>query len=65
MDMEWKEQVLEKLKKVNELVVQVQRVADALERIVLSETYCKETALFPSLNCIATLQSSLSLFKYY
>ena len=31
--MEWKEQVLEKLGKVDELVVQVQRVADALERI--------------------------------
>jgi len=30
---EWKEQVLEKLGKVDELVVQVQRVADALERI--------------------------------
>ena len=33
MDMEWKEQVLEKLGKVDELVVQVQRVVDALERI--------------------------------
>jgi len=32
-DMEWKEQVLEKLGKVDELVVQVQRVVDALERI--------------------------------
>jgi len=30
---EWKEQVLEKLGKVDELVVQVQRVADALERM--------------------------------
>jgi len=30
---EWKEQVLEKLGKVNELVIQVQRIADALERI--------------------------------
>jgi len=33
-DAEWKEQVLEKLGKVDELVVQVQRVADALERMV-------------------------------
>jgi len=33
MDAEWKEQVLEKLGKVDELVVQVQRVADALERM--------------------------------
>jgi len=33
MDAKWKEQVLEKLGKVDELVVQVQRVADALERI--------------------------------
>jgi len=33
-DAEWKEQVLEKLGKVNELVVQVWRVVDALERIV-------------------------------
>jgi len=33
MDVEWKEQVLEKLGKVDKLVVQVQRVADALERI--------------------------------
>jgi len=33
MDAEWKEQVLEKLGKVDELVVQVRRVADALERI--------------------------------
>jgi len=33
MDMEWKEQVLEKLGKVDELVIQVQRVVDALERI--------------------------------
>jgi len=32
-DAEWKEQVLAKLEKVDELVVQVQRVADALERI--------------------------------
>jgi len=32
-DAEWKEQVLEKLGMVDELVVQVQRVADALERI--------------------------------
>ena len=32
-DVEWKEQVLEKLGKVDELVVQVRRVADALERI--------------------------------
>jgi len=32
-DTEWKEQMLEKLEKVNELVVQVRRVADALERI--------------------------------
>jgi len=32
-DAEWKEQVLEKLGKVDELVVQVQRVADALERM--------------------------------
>jgi len=32
-DTEWKEQVLEKLGKVDELVVQVRRVADALERI--------------------------------
>jgi len=32
-DAEWKEQMLEKLGKVNELVVQVQRIADALERI--------------------------------
>ena len=32
-DAEWKEQVLEKLGKVDELVVQVQRVVDALERI--------------------------------
>jgi len=32
-DTKWKEQVLEKLGKVDELVVQVQRVADALERI--------------------------------
>jgi len=31
--MEWKEQVLEKLGKVDKLVVQVQRVADTLERI--------------------------------
>jgi len=30
---EWKEQVLEKLGKVDELVVQVQRVADVLERM--------------------------------
>jgi len=34
MDVEWKEQVLEKLKKIDELVVQVQRVVDTLERIV-------------------------------
>ena len=33
MDVEWKGQVLEKLGKVNELVVQVRRVADVLERI--------------------------------
>jgi len=33
MDAEWKEQVLEKLGKVDELVVQVWRVADALERM--------------------------------
>jgi len=33
MDAEWKEQVLEKLGKVDELVIQVQRVADVLERI--------------------------------
>jgi len=32
-DAEWKEQVLEKLGKVDELVVQVRRVADALERM--------------------------------
>jgi len=32
-DAEWKEQVLEKLGIVDELVVQVRRVADALERI--------------------------------
>jgi len=32
-DAEWKGQVLEKLGKVDELVVQVRRVADALERI--------------------------------
>jgi len=32
-DAEWKEQVLEKLGKVDELVVQVWRVVDALERI--------------------------------
>jgi len=32
-DAEWKEQVLEKLGMVDELVVQVRRVADALERI--------------------------------
>jgi len=32
-DAEWKEQVLEKLGKVDKLVVQVWRVADALERI--------------------------------
>jgi len=32
-DAEWKEKVLEKLEKVDELVVQVQRVADALERM--------------------------------
>jgi len=32
-DAEWKEQMLEKLGKINELVVQVQRIADALERI--------------------------------
>jgi len=32
-DAEWKEQVLEKLGKMDELVVQVQRVADALERM--------------------------------
>jgi len=32
-DTEWKEQVLEKLGKVDELVVQVRRVADALERM--------------------------------
>jgi len=32
-DVEWKEQVLEKLEKVDELVVQVWRVADALERM--------------------------------
>jgi len=33
MDLEWKEQVLKKLGKVDKLVVQVRRVADALERI--------------------------------
>jgi len=32
-DAEWKEQVLEKLGKVDELVIQVRRVADALERM--------------------------------
>jgi len=32
-DAEWKEKVLEKLEKVDELVVQVQRVADVLERM--------------------------------
>jgi len=32
-DAEWKEQVLEKLEKVDELVVQVRRVADALDRM--------------------------------
>jgi len=32
-DAEWKEQVLEKLGKVDELVVQVRRVANALERM--------------------------------
>ena len=33
MDAEWKEQVLEKLGKVDELVVQVWRVVDALEKL--------------------------------
>jgi len=33
-DAEWKEQVLEKLGKVDELVIQVWRVADVLERMV-------------------------------
>jgi len=33
-DAEWKEQVLEKLGKVNKLVIQVWRVADALESMV-------------------------------
>jgi len=33
MDAEWKEQVLEKLGKVDKLVIQVWRVVDALERI--------------------------------
>ena len=33
MDTEWKEQVLEKLGKVDELVVQVWRVVDALEKL--------------------------------
>jgi len=33
IDTEWKEQVLKKLEKVDELVVQIQRVTDALERI--------------------------------
>jgi len=33
MDAEWKKQVLEKLEKMDELVVQVWRVADVLERI--------------------------------
>jgi len=32
-DVEWKEQVLEKLEKVDELVVQVRRVTDVLERM--------------------------------
>jgi len=32
-DAEWKEQVLEKLEKLDELVVQVRRVVDVLERI--------------------------------
>jgi len=32
-DAEWKEQVLEKLGKVDELVIQVRRIADALERM--------------------------------
>jgi len=32
-DAEWKEQVLEKLGKMDELVVQVRRVADVLERM--------------------------------
>jgi len=32
-DVEWKEQMLEKLGKMDKLVVQVQRVADALKRI--------------------------------
>ena len=33
MDAEWKEQVLEKLGKVDELVVQVWRVVNALEKL--------------------------------
>jgi len=33
MDAEWKEQVLKKLEKVDELVAQVRRVADALEKM--------------------------------
>jgi len=33
MDAEWKEQVLEKLGKVDKLVIQVWRIADALERM--------------------------------
>jgi len=48
-DAEWKEQVLEKLGKVDELVVQVWRVADALERIVgmRSKTLEDDTISWP------------------
>ena len=47
--MEWKEQVLEKLEKVDELVVQVWRVADALEKLagIESQDSNKEQISWP------------------
>jgi len=39
MDVEWKEQVLEKLEKVDELVVQVRRAVNALEKLAGIESH--------------------------
>jgi len=44
-DAEWKEQVLEKLGKVNELVIQVQRVATALEKLAGIESHDSDKEL--------------------
>ena len=44
-DAEWKEQVLEKLGKVDELVVQVRRAANALEKLIGIESHDSDEEL--------------------